>query len=312
MGRNNSFLYRAGKFLSIGFCAEVGGLAQNEGWVEGGVFKGIDHVQGVGGSKEEGGCQDIGEGGVFGDDPRGEEVFGRGGGVGVDDVMVVAPAAAVGAGGAEGASCHFEGADDFCGVARVFEPYAYGFAVSFVDDVAASIDQKPPRAVLAEEVSDAVAEIALADRAEVEKDGVFDGDMRVVEKGHGFQKIGREPDYLLRREGIVGIVTDVGEGMAYEWRDFSIGCLVESDIVAKHGGEIAWHGDVASLSLCGYVRDEGCWDEAREYGFELRRPREDFADKRMKTGRWHIVPNGYFPMRPEGVVGMFVGERHGV
>ena len=237
----------------IRFCAEVGGLAQDEGWVEGGVFEGEDSAQCAGCGEKKRGREEVGEGGIFGDDPGGEEMLGRGDGVGVDDVVVFAPAAAVGARGAEGALCHFDGADDLCGVAWVFEPYLYGFAVSFVDDVAASVDQKSLCIVLSEEIGDTVAEIALADRAEVEKDGVFDGDMRVVEKGHGFQKIGREPDYLLRREGIVGIVTEVGEGMAYEWRNFSVGCLVEIDIVAKHSGEIAWHGDVAGLSLGGYA-----------------------------------------------------------
>ena len=41
--------------------------------------------------------------------------------------------------------------------------------------------------------------------------------------------------------------------MAYERRDFSSGRLVEIEIGAKHSGEIAWHGDVAGLSLGGYA-----------------------------------------------------------
>ena len=183
-------LYSVSLFLSICLCSEVMRLMENKCRIERCVFEGDGGAERLWSGEEEGGCKDVGESGVFGDDPGGEEVFGGGGRVGVDDVVVVSPSSAIGAGGAEGASGHFDGADDFRGVARVFESYAYGFAISFVDDVAASIHKKSLCVVLSEEIGDAVAEIALADRAEVEKDGVFEGNMRVVEKGHGFHKIG--------------------------------------------------------------------------------------------------------------------------
>lgn len=285
---------------------------ENKCRIERCVFEGDGGAERLWSGEEEGGCKDVSESGVFGDDPGGKEVFGGGGRVGVDDVVVVSPSSAIGAGGAEGASGHFDGADNFRGVARVFESYAYGFAVSFVDDVAASVDEKSSNSILSEEIGDAVAEVTLADRAEVKKNGIFDSNMRAINECYGFQKIRRKPDYFLWREGIVGIVAKIGEGVSDEWRDFPIGCLVELEIRTEHGGEIAWHGDFAGLSLGGYARDERCWDESREYGFKLLRTSEDFSHECMKMGRCYIVPDGYFPVRPEGVVGVFVGEGHGV
>ena len=262
-------LYSVSLFLSICLCSEVMRLMENKCRIERCVFEGDGGAERLWSGEEEGGCKDVGESGVFGDDPGGEEVFGGGGRVGVDDVVVVSPSSAIGAGGAEGASGHFDGADNFRCVIRVFESYVYSFPVSLIDNIAASVDEKSSNSILSEEIGDAVAEVTLADRAEVEKNGIFDSNMRAINECYGFQKIGRKPDYFLWREGIVGIVAKIGEGVSDEWRDFPIGCLVELEIQTKHSGEIAWHGDVAGLSLGGYARDERCWDESREYGFKL-------------------------------------------
>ena len=66
-------------------------------------------------------ARDVGESGVFGDDPGGEEVRGRWS-PGSMMWVVVSPSSAIGAGGAEGASRHFDGADNFV-VSPAFEPY---------------------------------------------------------------------------------------------------------------------------------------------------------------------------------------------
>ncbi len=184
----------------------------------------------------------------------------------------------------------------------MFESYAYGFAVSFVDDVATPVDEESPDVILAEKVRDAVAEVPLADRAEVEEGGIFEGNMCVVENLNSFDKIGCKADSVFWCERILGVVAEIGEGISHERRDFPVGCAVKLEIRPEHGDEVLRNVDIAGLLFFCEARDERCRAEARETLFESLRSREDFANKRMKMGRWYIVPHGYFPMRPEGIV----------
>ena len=133
----------------------------------------------------------------------------------------------------------------------MFESQAYGFAVSFVDDIAASVDEKSSDTALSEKVGDTVAKIALADRAEVKENGILDSDAYVIDECHGFQKIGRKSDYFLRREGIVGIVAEIGEGVSDERCDFPASCCVELKIHSKHRDEIFGNLNVSRLLFHG-------------------------------------------------------------
>ncbi len=100
-------LYSVSSFLSICLCPEVMRLMENKCRIERCVFEGDGGAERLWSGEEEGGCKDVGESGVFGDDPGGEEMLGRLGGIGVDDVVILAPSSAVGAGSAEGALGHF-------------------------------------------------------------------------------------------------------------------------------------------------------------------------------------------------------------
>ena len=94
--------------ISVCFCLEAWRLAESEICVECGVFEGIDLSESIWFGEEEGGCKDIGKRGIFGDDPGSKELLGGFGGVGVDDVVMISPAAAIGATCTQGALGHFD------------------------------------------------------------------------------------------------------------------------------------------------------------------------------------------------------------
>lgn len=222
-------------------------MVEGKVWIERGVFEREGCSKCVWTCKEEGGGEEIGGRGGFGADPGGEEVLGGLGCVGVDDMVVVLPSSAIGAGSAESALRHFDRSHNLCRVARMLESYAYRFVVPFVDNIAASVYEESSNATFAQEIGDAIAEVALADCAEVEECGIFEGDVRVVENGDGFREFGGEPDYFLWCEQVCGIVAEIGDRMTDERCDLAVGCTVELEIRTEHGDEVLRNLDIAGL-----------------------------------------------------------------
>lgn len=173
------------------------GLTEGKGWIKSSVFEWHDGTESIWTRKEEGSGEKVGSRGVFGANPGSEKMIGRLGGVRVDDVVVFSPFSAVGAGGTEGSLCHFDRSNDFRCIARVFESHTHRFAIPFVYDIATPVDEESLNIIFAQEVRNAVAEIALADRAKVEEGGMFERNMRVIEYLNGFDKIGGEADSVL-------------------------------------------------------------------------------------------------------------------
>ncbi len=158
----------------------------------------------------------------------------------------------------------------------MLEPDLYRRASAFIDDVAASIDKKSFSVFLMQEVRNTIAEVALANRAEVKEDGVFERNMCVVEDGDRFQKIRGKPNDFSWRERVVGVVAEIGEGVSDKRRDFPRCRLIEVYVGTKHCREVGGHFESTCLFLGRDARDERCRDETGEKRFKSRRSREDF------------------------------------